>query len=74
MPKNTPVGMYVAGFAFLFGFAAVWHIWWLFIVALLGGILTIIIRTNDEDSEYVVPAAEIAENEARLAVRKQNAA
>jgi cytochrome o ubiquinol oxidase subunit 1 len=56
MPKNTPVGMYVAGFAFLFGFAAVWHIWWLFIVALLGGILTIIIRTNDEDSEYVVPA------------------
>jgi cytochrome o ubiquinol oxidase subunit 1 len=71
MPKNTPMGMYIAGFAFLFGFAAIWHIWWLFIVALLGAITMIIVRTHNEDDEYVVPATTIKQIEAEFALRKQ---
>src|SRR5207237_1039048 len=29
MPKNTPMGIYISIFAFLFGFAMIWHIFWL---------------------------------------------
>jgi cytochrome o ubiquinol oxidase subunit 1 len=65
MPKNSPVGMYIAGFAFLLGFAIVWHILWLGVVGLLGIILTIIIFTTNDDTEYTIPAAEVAAIEAQ---------
>jgi cytochrome o ubiquinol oxidase subunit 1 len=71
MPKNTPMGMYIAGFAFITGFSLIWHILWLGIIGLLGVILTIIIRTMDDDSEHTLTAAEVAEQEAKHAVRKQ---
>jgi cytochrome o ubiquinol oxidase subunit 1 len=72
MPKNTPMGVYIAAFAFCFGFAAVWHIWWLFILGLVGGIVMIILRTHDEDSEYIVPAATVQKIEAEFIARKQS--
>lgn len=65
LPKNTPMGMYVAGFCFLLGFAMVWHIFWLAGVSLIGAIVCVIIRTFDEDTERVVPAAEVAKLEER---------
>jgi cytochrome o ubiquinol oxidase subunit 1 len=72
MPKNTGMGVIIAAFAFCFGFAAVWHIWWLFIVAFIGAVLTIIIRTHDEDSEYIVPAATVEKIETEFLARKQS--
>lgn len=60
LPKNSGMGMVIAGFATLFGFAVVWHIWWLMGLALLGAIGSIIIRTSGEDQEYVITAAEVA--------------
>jgi cytochrome o ubiquinol oxidase subunit 1 len=72
LPKNTPTGVYIAGFAFCIGFAAVWHIWWLFIAGLVGAVVMIIARTHDEDSDYVVPAATIRKIEKEFALRKQN--
>ena len=63
MPKNTPLGMYVAGFVFLFGFSMIWHIFWLAIVCTIGGIICVIIRTFEEESEYVVTAEEVAKIE-----------
>jgi len=63
MPKNTPMGIYVAGFVFLIGFAFVWHIIWLVFVGIIGAIICVIIRTFDEDTEYVIPAAEVAKIE-----------
>ncbi|MGH7175357.1 MAG: cbb3-type cytochrome c oxidase subunit I, partial [Minisyncoccia bacterium] len=36
MPKNTAAGLVIAVFAFCLGFGAVWHIWWLAALALLG--------------------------------------
>ena len=59
MPKNTARGLLTGAFAFLFGFAMVWYIWWLAILSVLGIIFTLIARTSDDDTHYVVPAAEV---------------
>ena len=63
MPKNTPAGLIIALFAFLMGFGLIWHIWWLVILALLAGTIVLIMRTFDEDIEYVIPAAEVTKME-----------
>lgn len=65
LPKNSPMGLYIAGFAFLFGFGFVWHIWWLVAVALLGAITCLIIRTSNDDSEYTITAAQVRKMEAQ---------
>jgi cytochrome o ubiquinol oxidase subunit I len=64
MPKNTPMGLYIAGFSFLFGFAAIWHILWLLPVGLLGVIACVIIRVSDDDTSYYLSAADVAKIEA----------
>jgi cytochrome o ubiquinol oxidase subunit 1 len=64
MPKNTPLGMLIAFASFLCGFGLIWHMWWLAIVGLLGVILLVIIRLSDEETEYVLPASEVARQEA----------
>jgi cytochrome o ubiquinol oxidase subunit 1 len=65
LPSNTPAGLIIAIFAFFFGFAMVWHIWWLAVVGVLGVVLTILIRTSG-DHERVVSVAEIKRIEAGL--------
>ncbi len=64
LPKNTPMGMYIAGFAFLVGFAAVWHITWLGVVGVLGAVVTVIVRASDDETEERIPAATIRKIEA----------
>jgi len=59
IPKNTPLSMVIAGGAFALGFGIVWHIWWMAILGLLTIIVTIIVRSMDEHTEYIVPAAEV---------------
>jgi cytochrome o ubiquinol oxidase subunit 1 len=59
MPKNTGVGIFIAGFVFLVGFGFVWHLWWLVGIGLIGGVASVIARTFDEDIEYVISAAEL---------------
>jgi cytochrome o ubiquinol oxidase subunit I len=71
MPKNTPMGIYIAGFAFLFGFAAIWHILWLAIVGLIGVVVTIALRTFDEETEYVITADALVQLEAKAPAGKQ---
>ncbi|MDO8515924.1 MAG: cbb3-type cytochrome c oxidase subunit I [bacterium] len=63
MPKNTASGIYISGFAFLFGFALVWHIIWLAVASVIGAIVCTIVRSLDEHTEYVIPAAEIEKME-----------
>lgn len=63
LPKNTSVGIYIAGFAFLFGFAVVWHILWLALLGLGGAIACIIRLSFDENTEYVLTAKEVAKIE-----------
>jgi len=59
LAKNTGSAIYLSGFAFLFGFAMVWHIVWLAVLGLGGAIACVIARSFDEHAEYVVPAAEV---------------
>lgn len=65
MPKNTAMGIYVSGFCFLLGFGMVWHIIWLAILGLVGAIVCVIIRGMDEETEYIIPAAEVAKMESQ---------
>lgn len=73
VPKNTPLGLVIAGFALLFGFAMVWHIWWLVAVGFVGIVLTIIIRANDDEPEYILTAKEVERLENQAAKRRRYA-
>lgn len=59
MPKNTAMGIYISGFIFVIGFAMVWRIYWLAIAGLIGAITCVVIRTFDENTEYVLTAKEV---------------
>ncbi len=59
LPKNTALGIYLSGFVFLIGFAMVWHMYWLAALGLIGSIVVVIMRTFDEETEYVLAAEEV---------------
>ena len=59
LPKNAPHGLIIGGLAFVFGFALIWYIWWLAILAALGMLFTVIARSIDDDIHYIIPAAEV---------------
>ena len=64
LPKNSPFGMIIAGFVGVFGFAIIWHIWWLALIGLLGAITTFIIRSMDDEPEYCITAKEVEKMDA----------
>lgn len=67
IPKNTGFGFIVSGFAFVFGFAVIWHLAWLALLGIFGIITTIVVRSLDEDTEYSISAAKLKKiEEARL--------
>lgn len=68
LAKNTPLAIYVSVFAFLAGFALVWHIIWLAAAGIIGAVVCVIIRAFDDETEYVVTAAEVKRLETK---RKQ---
>lgn len=67
LPRNTPLAIVIAGCALVFGFAVVWHIWWLVALGFIGIVSTILIRASDEDTEYVMTAKEVEKIENRAA-------
>jgi cytochrome o ubiquinol oxidase subunit 1 len=74
MPRNTGVGFYISAASLVFGFALIWHIWWLAAVGLVGMVAIFIVRSNDDDIDYYVPAEEVARIEnARLHTLAQQA-
>lgn len=60
LPKNSGLGIIIAGFSFLVGFAAIWHIPWLATIGILGAITTLILRLTDDHTEYTIRAARVA--------------
>lgn len=67
MPKNTGAGVFIGGFALLFGFAIVWKVWPAVIIGLIGVIVTLIIRATHDEPEYVITAKELQQMEAARA-------
>jgi cytochrome o ubiquinol oxidase subunit 1 len=59
MPKNVPYGVWIGIAAFFLGFAMIWYMWWLAILGLVAVITTVIIASNNDENEYVIPAAEV---------------
>lgn len=64
MPKNTLAGVLMAASLTVFCFAMIWHIWWLAVVGLVGGIAIFIKRCYTSDVDYYIQPDEIARIEA----------
>ncbi len=52
LPKPTSVGIGIGALATAFGFAMVWHLWWLVVLSLVVFIITIIVRTFSDESQH----------------------
>jgi len=71
MPVNSPVGVYTAFFASVFGFAMIWYIWWLAILALVAAFAGFVVFAWRDVHEFEVPVEEVAEaDRARRASRE----
>jgi cytochrome o ubiquinol oxidase subunit 1 len=65
MPKNSATGLVLGALAFLFGFAMVWYVWWLAILGAFAMLIAVIARASDDNTDYIVPAAEVQRIEKR---------
>ncbi len=63
LPKNSPIPVFIALGAFMFGFGIIWHMWWMVVLGLLIAVVCMLVRFMDENTGYVIPAAEIAKKE-----------
>jgi cytochrome o ubiquinol oxidase subunit 1 len=60
MPKNTSAGVIMGALLTVFGFAAIWHIWWLAAASLVGTVVALVVRAYDTDVDYYVQPDEVA--------------
>ncbi|MGN7741536.1 cytochrome o ubiquinol oxidase subunit I [Pseudomonas sp. 22526] len=72
MPRNSPTGFFTAFFAVVFGFAMIWHIWWLAIVALVGAFAAFVVFAWRDENEYEIPATDVAAYDARRRAVRQD--
>jgi len=63
MPRNTGTGVILSAFAAVLGFALIWHIWWLAILAFAGAIVTAIGHSFNENRDYYVKSDVVARTE-----------
>ena len=69
MPRNSPIGIVIAFFAVMTGFALIWQIWWMAILGLLAIAVTVMVFGWSENREHEIPADEMARMErARLSL------
>jgi len=59
MPKNTGVGLIMSIGALAFGFALIWHIWWLAALSFVGTFAVLIRNSYNTDVDYYVQPDEI---------------
>ncbi|CAG2158070.1 cytochrome o ubiquinol oxidase subunit I [Cupriavidus numazuensis] len=64
MPKNTGAGIILAGLSTVCGFALIWHIWWLVVLAFAATIITAIVHTFNYKRDYYIPADTVGNTEA----------
>ncbi|HXF28683.1 MAG TPA: hypothetical protein VN457_02450 [Chlamydiales bacterium] len=70
MPKNSPMGFFIAACSFFFGFGVIWHILWMSILGLLSMIGCAIWRLCDDDTDYYVTAEEVEKIETEIQQKK----
>lgn len=59
MPANTPFGFYIGSLSFVFGFAAVWHMFWLVGLSAVAIIACCIMYLYQKHREYNLKAQDI---------------
>jgi len=64
MPKNTGAGIILAGLSTLCGFALIWHMWWLVVLAFAALIVTAITHTFNYKRDFYIPADTVDRTEA----------
>ena len=57
IPQNSMLGVTVAFFSVLMGFALVWHIWWLAILGILAIFTAVLVVAWQPETEIAVPPA-----------------
>ncbi|MFT0538459.1 cytochrome o ubiquinol oxidase subunit I [Pseudomonas fulva] len=60
MPSNTSTGLFMGLFLTIFGFAFIWHIWWLVGASLVATIAVFVRHAARDDQGFMVPAEEVA--------------
>src|ERR1700757_66949 len=60
IPRNTPVGVFLAFFAVILGFALIWRIDWLAAIGLVGAVAVALRESWKTDLQIQVPAQELA--------------
>ena len=60
IPRNTPVGVFLAFFAVIAGFALIWRIDWLAVVGLVGALVVVLREYWTTERERIVPAEDVA--------------
>lgn len=75
MPSNTSTGLFMGMLLTVFGFAFIWHIWWLVGASLVATIAVFVRHAARDDQGYMVPAEEVAriEGERMQALAKAGA-
>lgn len=59
MPKNTGLGFFIGGFSFLFSWGAIWQMYWLLPVGIIGTLVCLILRLADRHTEHTLSPSEI---------------
>ncbi|CAL4325355.1 Cytochrome bo(3) ubiquinol oxidase subunit 1 [Buchnera aphidicola (Protaphis terricola)] len=59
MPKNTGLGFFIGLLSLVFGFSAVWYIVWLCILSILMIIISLFIKSFNENYDYIISKKEI---------------
>ena len=69
MPRSTPIGVYIGGLSFLFGFAIIWHMFWLALITGVAMVACLILRLCEKHTDYYVLAKEVEILENRYKIR-----
>ncbi|CAM2137899.1 MULTISPECIES: cytochrome o ubiquinol oxidase subunit I [Paraburkholderia] len=63
MPSNTASGFLIGMFSLVLGFAGIWHITWLAVLALVAIVVTVAVHSFGKHDGYYIPAAKVREIE-----------
>ena len=76
MPSNTSAGFFIGIFSLLLGFAGVWHITWLAVLALIAIMATVIGRSFGDNDGYYLSAETVRateeKNGAAVQMKREN--
>ena len=65
MPDNSSAGVALGAMSFVFGFAMIWHIWWLAAIGALGIFAAVLSQTFRDHAEHRIPASDVEAIESR---------